>query len=213
MNHCIAKLRGSLVALPTPFRAVATNMETGNQVVLFEGDLPLAMRSSMSVPGVFAPTEVDDRILGDGGLVNNLPIDVARRLGASRLIAVNVGTPLSGRKSLDSLLGLTGQMINILTEQNVQRSLATLRLDDVLITPRLNDLSSGDFARTRELIAIGEQAAQELLPQLRSMALTPIDYAEWQLARTRSNRNKPGLTAIAFEGTERTDPNRFKAQR
>ncbi len=199
-------------ALPTPFRAVATDMETGNQVVLFEGDLPLAMRSSMSVPGVFAPTEVDDRILGDGGLVNNLPVDVARRLGAGRLIAVNVGTPLSGRKSLDSLLGLTGQMINILTEQNVQRSLSTLWLDDVLITPRLNDLSSGDFARTRELIAIGEQAAQELLPQLRSMALEPVAYAEWQLARTRSNRNKPGLTAIAFEGTERTEPDRFKAQ-
>ena len=199
-------------ALPTPFRAVATNMETGNQVVLFDGDLALAMRSSMSVPGVFAPTEVDDRILGDGGLVNNLPVDVARRLGAGRLIAVNVGTPLSSRKSLDSLLGLTGQMINILTEQNVQRSLATLWLDDVLITPQLNELSSSDFARTRELIAVGEQAAQELLPQLRSMALEPAAYAEWQMARALVTRSKPALTAIAFAGTERTVPERFKAQ-
>ncbi|HEX2009996.1 MAG TPA: patatin-like phospholipase family protein, partial [Roseateles sp.] len=77
--------------LPTPFRAVATDMESGQQIVLASGDLALAMRSSMSVPGLFSPVEWQGRILGDGGLVNNLPVDVARSLGAQRLIAVNVG--------------------------------------------------------------------------------------------------------------------------
>ena len=136
-------------ALPTPFRAIATDMETGSQAILSSGELSLAMRSSMSVPGVFAPTEVNDRILGDGGLVNNLPLDVARGMGAQHLIAVNVGTPLSGRKALSSLIGVTGQMINILTEQNVQRSLATLDAEDVLISPGLGDLGSSDFERTK----------------------------------------------------------------
>lgn len=110
--------------LPIPFRAVATDMETGAGVVLDHGDLALALRSSMSVPGVFAPTEVEGRVLGDGGMVNNVPIDVARALGADVVIVVNIGTPLAGRAALGSVVGLTGQMINLLTEQNVQRSLA-----------------------------------------------------------------------------------------
>jgi NTE family protein len=125
----------SFDALPTPFRAVATNMETGEPVVLANGDLAAALRASMSVPGVFAPLEVDGRLLGDGGLVNNLPVDVARALGTDVVIAVNIGTPLAGRESLGSVLGVSAQMINILTEQNVQRSLATLTRHDLLLAP------------------------------------------------------------------------------
>ncbi|MCU0764426.1 MAG: patatin-like phospholipase family protein [Hydrogenophaga sp.] len=113
--------------LPTPFRAVSTDMETGQAVVLDHGDLAAALRASMSVPGVFAPLELNGRILGDGGLVNNLPVDVARRLGADVVIAVNIGTPLAGRETLGSVLGIATQMVNILTEQNVQASVATLR--------------------------------------------------------------------------------------
>ena len=198
--------------LPTPFRAVATDMESGAQVVLSSGELSLAMRSSMSVPGVFAPTEVNDRILGDGGLVNNLPLDVARNMGAQQLIAVNVGTPLSGRKALSSLIGVTGQMINILTEQNVQRSLATLGPKDVLISPALGALGSSDFERTKALITAGEQAAESMLPQLRRLALSPDAYAEWTLLRTQRSSSAPQLAAIAFEGSEITQPERMKAQ-
>ena len=83
--------------LPIPFRAVATDMETGKPVILSHGDLAIALRSSMSVPGVFAPTEVDGRLLGDGGLVDNLPVDVARAMGVDIVIVANIGTPLSGR--------------------------------------------------------------------------------------------------------------------
>ncbi|HJV59902.1 MAG TPA: patatin-like phospholipase family protein, partial [Albitalea sp.] len=134
-------------ALPIPFRAVATDMESGRPVVLDGGDLALALRASMSVPGLFAPTEVDGRILGDGGLVDNVPIDVARAMGADVVIVVNIGTPLSPRSALNSVGGLTAQMINILTEQNVQRSLATLQPADVLIAPDLGTLGSADFNR------------------------------------------------------------------
>lgn len=198
--------------LPTPFRAVSTDMESGSQVVVDRGDLALAMRSSMSVPGVFAPTEWQGRILGDGGLVNNLPVDVARSLGAEVLVAVNVGTPLAGRDSLSSLVGLTAQMINILTEQNVQRSLASLWAQDVLITPELGQLSSGDFDRSREFIAAGERAAEALLQRLRPFAIPPEDYARWQLTRRHPNPLTPSLAAVVLEGSEQTHPERFKAQ-
>lgn len=198
--------------LPTPFRAIATDLETGGQVVTERGDLALALRSSMSVPGVFSPTEWMDRLLGDGGLVNNLPVDVARRMGAERVIAINVGTPLARRESLNSLVGVTAQMINILTEQNVQRSIASLWEEDVLVTPALGSLSSADFERTRELIALGEQAAMEALEQLRRFAVSAQDYAAWTLARTQHQPPAPRLEAIRFAGSQHTHPERFKEQ-
>lgn len=199
-------------ALPTPFRAVATDMESGAQVVLDHGDLALALRSSMSVPGVFAPIEWQGRILGDGGLVNNVPVDVARRMGAERLIVVNVGTPIAGRETLGSVVGLTAQMINILTEQNVQRSLASLWEQDLLITPILDKLSASDFDRAREFIAAGEQAAEALLARLRPLALPPEAYAQWQLERQRSAPQSPRLAAVTFEGSGQTHPERFRKQ-
>ena len=198
--------------LATPFRAVATDMEHGTQVVMADGDLALAMRSSMSVPGVFAPTDWKDRILGDGGLVNNLPIDVARRMGATRVIAVNVGTPLAARETLSSLVGLTTQMLTILTEQNVQRSIATLKPDDLLITPQLGNLTASDFSQTRALIAAGEKAAEDMLPQLRAFAVSPQQYAAWQQGRSQPVAARPHLAVIAFEGSTTTHPERLKSQ-
>jgi len=199
--------------LATPYRAVATDMEHGTEVVLANGDLALAMRSSMSVPGVFAPTDVDDRILGDGGLVNNLPVDIARGMGAQRVITVNVGTPLAGRESLSSLVGLTAQMINILTEQNVQRSIASLHEgEDLLITPNLGTLTASDFDKAQQLIAAGEAAAEALLPQLRRYAVSPLAFADWQLHRTRQAGSVPQIKAIAFEGSENTHPERIQNQ-
>ncbi|MCI1192503.1 patatin-like phospholipase family protein [Calidifontimicrobium sp. SYSU G02091] len=195
--------------LPIPFRAVATDMETGQPVVLDRGDLALALRSSMSVPGVFAPTEVGGRVLGDGGLVNNVPIDVARAMGADVVIVVNIGTPLAPRESLGSVVGVTAQMINILTEQNVQRSLATLGPRDVLVAPQLGALTAGDFERTRELIALGASGAEAALARLAALSVPAADYAEWTLARTRGAAPAPALGFVAFEGTRTTNPARY----
>src|SRR6187402_2277148 len=111
------------------------------------------MRASMSVPGAFAPTEVEGRLLADGGLSRNLPVEVAREMGADVIIAVNVGTPLSPRASLDNAFGVAQQMINILTEQNVGISLAALRPGDVLISPDLRGVTFVVFERSRDLIA------------------------------------------------------------
>lgn len=199
-------------ALPIAFRALATDLESGKPVVLAQGDLALALRSSMSVPGVFAPTEVDGRILGDGGLVDNVPVGVARAMGADVLIVVNIGTPIAGRETLGSVGGLTAQMINILTEQNVQRSLATLGARDLLIAPDLGTLTSSDFARTRELIAAGEQGAQPLAARLAALALPEPAYARWRAARPLPAKPEATVSFIRFEGSELTNPQRFAAQ-
>ncbi len=199
-------------SLPIPFRAVATDMETGLPVVLRDGDLALALRSSMSVPGVFAPTEVKGRILGDGGLVNNLPVDVARAMGADVVIVVNIGTPLSGREALGSLGGLTGQMINILTEQNVRQSLSALKPPDVLITPQLGTLTAGDFVKTRELIELGEKGAQPELQRLSALAVSEASYAQWRANRAQPPAVKTRLAEVKFQGSEYTSPERYASQ-
>jgi NTE family protein len=198
--------------LPIPFRAVATDMETGAAVELAQGDLAVALRSSMSVPGVFAPIEFGGQVLGDGGLVNNLPVDLARRMGADVVIAVNVGTPLSGRETLGSVVGLTAQMINILTEQNVQRSLATLRERDVLVAPALGTLGSGDFDRTAEFIAAGSRAAEAALARLSALSPGPAAYAAWQQRHVAPPQVRTTLAFVGFEGTTVTTPQRFAAQ-
>jgi NTE family protein len=193
--------------LPTPFRAVATDMETGQALVLQDGDLATALRSSMSVPGVFAPVEVNGRILGDGGLVNNTPVDVARQMGAQRLIVVNIGTPLSKREMLSTLTGMTAQMINILTEQNVRQSLASLTPQDVLIAPDLFDLTSADFNRAAEFMNLGEAQAEAMVLRMQDLKLSEADYAKWQAQRAQ--RQVPPaqpLSFVKFEGSKITHP-------
>ncbi|RZL11270.1 MAG: patatin [Rubrivivax sp.] len=192
--------------LPTPFRAVATDMETGQPVILQGGDLATALRSSMSVPGVFAPVEFEGRILGDGGLVNNTPIDVARAMGAERLIVVNIGTPLSKRDMLSSFTGVTAQMINILTEQNVQRSLATLSPQDVLIAPTLDGLTAGDFNRASEFVAQGALQAEALVLRMQDLKVSEADYARWKADRQRRQLQAAPLREVRFEGSRTTHP-------
>ena len=121
--------------LALPFRTVASDLLTGELVELNDTPLFMSLRASLSVPGVFAPVRVNQRLLVDGGLVRNLPVDMARAMGADVVIAVNVGTPLAGESELQSALGVAQQMLHILTEQNVQRSLKELGERDVLITP------------------------------------------------------------------------------
>ena len=197
----------SLNDLPILFRAVATDLVTGEQVVLADVPLTTAMRASMSVPGAFAPTQVDGRLLGDGGLVRNLPVEVARELGADVIIAVNVGTPLLGREALGSAIGVAQQMINILTEQNVGISLGMLLPEDILISPDLRGVSFVDFHRGEELIARGEAAGRAVAERLAALGMAPAHYAAWEAQRTRrpSFPDRP-VYAVRVEGAERTNP-------
>ena len=148
--------------LAVPFAAVATDLVTGDRVVLQkECTLGLAMRASMSIPGAFAPVPFGEALLCDGGLIDNLPVSLARQMGADVVIAVNVGTPLADRSELKSAFGVMGQMVNLLTEQNVKRSIASLTDADVLITPDLHEFSSADLNESRQIIDRGREAAQK----------------------------------------------------
>ena len=187
--------------LPIPFRAIATDIGTGEMVVLKEGSVVQAIRASMSVPGAVAPAEVGNRQLVDGGLVRNLPVDIARSMGAEIIIAVNLGTPLLRPDQITSVLSVSLQMINILTEQNVNRSLAEITAKDILILPELGDYSAADFDNLVKTVPIGEAAARKVADRLRALSL-PEQYAAVR-ARQAAPATVAALTveAIKVEGT------------
>jgi NTE family protein len=199
--------------LPTPFRAVATDMVTGEEKVFDRGPLYQALRASMSVPGLFAPLEIDGHVYGDGGLVDNLPVALVKKMGADVVIAVNIGTPLMTREQLSSLIGYTAQSINILTKQNVRASLALLTPRDVLISPQLGTLTFLDFAAAAKLIELGEAAARDVAPELSAYALTPAEYSTFLVER-RSLPKDPDRTiaTVRVEGTVRASPEVLAAQ-
>ena len=198
----------SFDALPTPFRAVATDMVTGTEVVFDRGPLYLALRASMSVPGLFAPLEIDGSIYGDGGLVDNLPVDIVKKMGADVVIAVNIGTPLMSKEQLSSLVGLTAQSINILTKQNVTASLALLRSGShVLISPDLGELTFVDFSAAPQFIEIGERAARDAAPALAAYALSPEAYRQYLAGRVPPPPGAaPIVAAVRVDGTDRDNP-------
>jgi len=152
--------------LPIPFRAVATDIASGEKVVFAKGHLPQAIRASMSIPAVFAPAEVDGRLLVDGGMVDNIPIDVARQMGATRIIAIDIGTPLASREQLKNVFDVLNQTTTLMTRKNSEAQLATLTTADILIAPALSAYNSGDFSHTPAIIEAGYQAAKQLAPKL-----------------------------------------------
>jgi NTE family protein len=166
--------------LPIPFRAIATDIVSGEKVVFAQGDMALAIRASMSVPGVFAPVRYQDRLLVDGGVVDNVPIDEARALGAERLIVSRVGTPLMTEAQLDSPLAISHQMASVLMQREVLAQLATLGPQDLLITPPLGDMGSQDFNRSPQAVGIGEQAAQASVGEVRRYRVDASSYAAFQ---------------------------------
>ncbi len=146
--------------LPIPFRAVATDLNSGDAVVIGQGSLAMAMRASMSLPGVFQPAEIDGRVLLDGGLVNQVPVDVVRAMGADIVIAVDVGTPLEVLDRDASLVEVVSQISGMMTTGNTRRQLQTLTARDVLIVPELADtVSTSDFEKVTQALAIGDAAA------------------------------------------------------
>ncbi|MDH3840140.1 MAG: patatin-like phospholipase family protein, partial [Chromatiales bacterium] len=133
--------------LPIPFRAVATDIVSGEEAVLGGGVLADAIHASMAIPAIFAPVEIDGRLLVDGGVSNNLPVTVARAMGAEIIIAVDISTQLYQREQLDSLLAITDQLSNFLTRRNTERQLERLQDQDILLLPNMGDLTSASFDR------------------------------------------------------------------
>jgi len=180
-------------ALPTPFRAVATDLESGEAVELGKGDLVTALRASLAAPGVFEPVDVEGRLLVDGGLANNLPVDVARAMGVDILIVVDVGFPLRKRDSLDSVATISNQMLSILIRRGSDAQRRTLSSQDILLAPDLGEASSFDFDVFARAANEGETTATAAIERLRPLAIGAGDYAAYVAAR---NARHSSVTTI-----------------
>ena len=192
--------------LGLPVSIIATDIGTGARVVFREGSLTLAMRASMSVPGLMAPLEYDGRKLVDGGLVDNLPIQEVRDLcGANVVIAVNVGSPLLEASEISGLLSVSTQMVSILTEQNVTLSLATLSADDIYIKPDLTGLTAAQFDRSGEAADRGRSAARAAAA-LESLSVDAQTYAAWRQRWTPKDEPQPRIDAIEIAGLKTVNP-------
>ena len=191
-------------ALPTPFRAVATDLESGETVVIRSGDLTSAMRASLSAPGVFAPVEREGRLLVDGGIADNVPVDIARSMDVDLLIVVDVGSTLLPRKQLTSAPVISNQLLAILINRNAQAQLASLSDKDVLITPILGDASAFDFGSVARVISVGEKAARASATQLAALAVSEHDIQGYALHREALRVPPPRIDFVTVEpGSER----------
>lgn len=169
--------------LPTPFRTVATDLGTGEEVVIKSGSLPRAIRASMAVPGLFAPFNIDGRTLVDGGLVSNLPVQLARDMGADIIIAVNIATPLQDPSNIESPTAVAQQMVTILIRQNVKAQKALLKKNDILIEPELGNMSFTDFSRGKDGIDAGARATEQMQAKLAPLALSDTQWKLFQASR------------------------------
>lgn len=181
--------------LPIPFRSIATDIASGEKVVFAHGDLPMAIRASMSVPAAFAPIRYQGHLLVDGGIVDNVPIEEAHKLGGERLIVVDVGAPLADEKDLTSSFAIANQMLTAMMKRQTDAQLHTLGADDVLLVPQLGDLSSAAFDRAPEAVEYGERAAAAQLVALRAFSADEADYAAFT-ARHRQLPFDPPLIAF-----------------
>ena len=144
--------------LTIPFRAVASDLVSGDAVIFKEGALSTAVQASMSIPGLFAPVEMDGKMLVDGGIANNLPIDVVKAMGVDYVIAVDIATPLYGADELDSIIPIVEQLTTLLTFNQQKKQLALLAPTDLLVTPELSDISTIEFTKADIAIERGYQS-------------------------------------------------------
>lgn len=188
--------------LPIPYRAVATDLQRGTALVLDHGNLATAMRASMAVPGVFTAVELDGRILVDGGIVDNLPVDVVKAMGADVIIAVDVGSDADvvDPESLRSLGGILGRTYTIAQRPEQMEQFAQA---DIGIQPRLPGMTAADFARVSEFVPRGAEAARGKSAELAGLAVSEPEYAEFLKRQRRAKPESVRLDRVAVSGNRR----------
>lgn len=179
-----------------PFRAIATDVENGRPYVIDHGNLARAMRASMSIPGALPPIKIDNKLLIDGGIGNNIPVDVVRAMGADIVIAVDVSSPLLDKEAIKSSLDMTGQLTDILTHRAADAQLESLTQNDIIITPELDQFSSTDFIQFAQLIKTGLNAANNSLDALKELSLDRQAYAEYKRGLPRIALKQPVIEYI-----------------
>jgi len=191
---------------PIPYRAIATDMVTGKMAVLDRGDLASAMRASMAIPGAFAPVVTEGQILADGGLVRNIPVDIARQLCADVVIVVNLVEPAVSPERLKSPAQLLSRTMDVMIEANENLQLQSLTAQDVRIDVEMGDIGTSDFERLGETIPLGEAAARRAAPQLARFAVSPQQYAQWRSTITSRQGVEARIADVQVAGLKRVNP-------
>jgi NTE family protein len=196
--------------LPIPYRAVATDMVTGKMVVLESGDLATAMRASMAIPGAFAPVVTDQYILSDGGMVRNIPVDIARNLCADVVIVVNLVEEEVKHEQLQTAtqLVLRSSDIGIMANENLQLESLTAR--DVRIDVMMGDITTADFERIPDTIPLGEKAARAVADKLAPLAVPQDQYLAWRNSVTAGQNIEARIADVQYKGLERVNPEYLK---
>jgi len=178
--------------LPIPFRCVATDMQSGEAVVLHDGFLADAVRASMAIPGLFTPVERKGQVLADGGMVQNIPVETAHDMGADSVIAVELHYPPEDVAQLGTLAGVLSRAIDVMIIQNERRSLA---LAQAKVRVEMQGFSIADYKRVRELVELGYKAAASQSADLVKYAIS--DPVEWQrYLSEREARKRPALKNV-----------------
>ncbi len=183
--------------LPIPFRCVATDLEKGEVVVFDHGPLAPAVRASMSLPGTYDPVRLNGRLLADGGILNNIPVDVAKAMGADIVIAVRTG-PKAEEVVAETIAGVANRSITLMM-QTLEKP--RLLQADVVIVPDLDGLTAADFRRIDELAARGYQAAEAQKTALLAYALDDASWAQYRASiEARKRTANPSLGFVEVNG-------------
>lgn len=188
--------------LPIPFRAVAADIATGEVVVFSHGHLASAVRASMSIPALLTPVEMDGRLLVDGGISNNIPVDIARQMGVDRVIVADIGSPLATTESLHTVFDILNQSVGLLTRRNSDAQLATLQAQDILVQPELAGYGLTDFARAQGMMDAGYRAANAMQWRLVDLA-QPLPEQKKLASNTKKMKQAPLITSVQIQNTSK----------
>lgn len=204
LRHATSNLpaQKSFDDLPIPYRAVATDMETVTPFVLGSGSLAKAMQASMSIPGALKPVEWEGHILADGGTVNNMPVDVAKAMGADVVIAVDISAKLRTRESLKSGLAMIDQLTTYMTQVGTEKQKALLGPKDILLTPEFGGMGIADFTLMPEGIKRGEAVANRASAQLDTLSLSPSAYTAYRNQKLSRRAERSGQPAYYIDKVE-----------
>ncbi|WP_169741254.1 patatin-like phospholipase family protein [Andreprevotia chitinilytica] len=193
--------------LATPFRAIASDLENGNMVVMNDGDIVTAMRASMAVPGLFATVERNGHTLVDGGISRNLPVDIAKsECHADVVIAVDVGTPPLKSEQIRSVLDVADQLARLMVVQNTKIQEQAMTSRDVLLQPDFGGLASTDFDKAKPMIAAGEKAARDQLAAIKRYTAPAEQYRGWLIARQDRRLAPKPIDSVELAGLKRVNP-------
>lgn len=196
--------------LPIPFRAVATDLETGQEVILRRGDLATALRASMSIPALLPAVERNGKILVDGGISNNFPTDVARAMCGDVLIGVNLPDATPDRRQLTSVTGTVTQLMALMVSRQEKINQASLTEGDVVLLPNTQDIKLLDFHRATDAIELGSQAVLASMNRLEKIiASRSAAHQQQQAVATTVAENHRVDRTLSYDAVRIENPTRL----